>query len=76
MELDEDPEVKTAAYLFNKLNYGNKNNLMAGLIVAGWDRHSRGTVWTIPLGETIASPGHPEPSPGPPEPPGYIEHNP
>lgn len=50
VELDEDPEVKTAAYLFNKLNYGNKNNLMAGLIVAGWDRHSRGTVWTIPLG--------------------------
>lgn len=50
IELDQDPEVKTAAYLFNKLNYNNKNNLMAGLIVAGWDKYSKGTVWTIPLG--------------------------
>merc|ERR1711934_612009 len=50
IELDSDPEVKTAAHLFNRLNYNNKNNLMAGLIVAGWDRYSKGTVWTIPLG--------------------------
>ena len=38
------------AYLFNKLNYNNKNNLSAGLIIGGWDFHSKGTVWTIPLG--------------------------
>ena len=75
------------SYLFNKMNYGNKNNLMAGLIVGGcviliditpvcsvvvalsvalpvaiprpyridfvafrWDKYSKGTVWTIPLG--------------------------
>merc|ERR1712216_1091073 len=50
IELDSDPEVKTAAHLFNRMNYNNKNNLMAGLIVAGWDRYSKGTVWTIPLG--------------------------
>ena len=35
IELGEDPEVRTVGYLFNKLNYNNKNNLMAGLIVAG-----------------------------------------
>ena len=35
IELEEDPEVKTVSYLFNKLNYNNKNNLMAGLIVGG-----------------------------------------
>merc|ERR1711865_916555 len=50
IELEEDPEVKTVSYLFNKLNYGNKNNLMAGLIVGGWDKYNKGSVWTIPLG--------------------------
>jgi len=50
IELDADPEVKTAAHLFNKLNYQNKNNLMAGLIVAGWDKYGKGSVWEIPLG--------------------------
>jgi len=35
IELGEDPEVRTVGYLFNKLNYNNKNNLMAGLIVGG-----------------------------------------
>merc|ERR1711907_329462 len=50
IELEADPEVKTCAYLFNKLNYQNKNALSAGLIVAGWDKYSKGSVWTIPLG--------------------------
>merc|ERR1711959_394075 len=50
IELEADPEVKTAAHLFNKLNYQNKNALSAGIIVGGWDKYNRGTVWTIPLG--------------------------
>merc|ERR1712070_706848 len=50
IELETDPEVKTAAYLFNKLNYNNKNALSAGLIIGGWDKYNKGTVWTIPLG--------------------------
>lgn len=50
IELGADPEVKTAAHLFNKLNYQNKNALSAGLIVAGWDKYNKGSVWTIPLG--------------------------
>jgi len=50
IELGQDPEVKTVSYLFNKLNYSNKNNLSAGLIVGGWDKYNKGSVWTIPLG--------------------------
>merc|ERR1712166_1048736 len=50
LEIGENPEVKTVAKLFNMMNYNNKNRLSAGLIVAGWDRHTRGTVYAIPLG--------------------------
>merc|ERR1719231_854572 len=45
VELDADPEVQTVSYLFNKLNYNNKNNLMAGLIVAGSVPASDPTQW-------------------------------
>jgi len=50
LEIGENPEVSTVAKLFNMMNYSNKNNLMAGLIVAGWDRHNKGTVHGITLG--------------------------
>merc|ERR1712054_393258 len=50
VELEQDPETRTVAYLFNKLNYNNKNNLSAGLIIGGWDKYNKGTVFTIPLG--------------------------
>jgi 20S proteasome subunit beta 1 len=50
LEIGENPEVSTVAKLFNLINYNNKDNLMAGLIVAGWDRHNRGTLYSIPLG--------------------------
>lgn len=50
IELERDPEVKTAARLFHSLNYQNKNNLMAGMIVGGWDKYNKGSVHTIPLG--------------------------
>merc|ERR1711865_184499 len=44
LEIGENPEVSTVAKLFNMMNYSNKNNLMAGLIIAGWDRHNLGTI--------------------------------
>merc|ERR1711988_814964 len=50
LEIGESPEVCTVAKLFNLMNYNNKNNLMAGLIIGGWDRHNRGTVHGITLG--------------------------
>ncbi|EFN57421.1 hypothetical protein CHLNCDRAFT_56068 [Chlorella variabilis] len=58
MELGDDPEVKTAAKLAQTMAYQNKNLLqasggLAGLIVAGWDKHHGGSVFAIPLGGTL-----------------------
>jgi len=50
IELGDQPEPKTAAALFNQLCYNNKENLQAGIIVAGWHPKSGGQVFTIPLG--------------------------
>jgi len=52
-ELGEQPEVKTAAALFQMLCYNNKNNLSAGIICAGWDKSHGGSVYNIPLGGSI-----------------------
>ena len=53
MEHGEPPEVKTAATLFKQLCYDNKSQLQAGIIVAGWDHHQGGTVYSIPLGGSL-----------------------
>lgn len=47
------PEVKTAASLFQDLCYQNKDRLMAGIIVGGWDPKSGGSVYNIPLGGSL-----------------------
>merc|ERR1719420_1574318 len=52
-ELGEKPTVNTAANLFRLIAYNNKDNLMAGLIVAGYDEKRGGQVWSIPLGATL-----------------------
>jgi 20S proteasome subunit beta 1 len=39
--------------LFQQIVYENKDGLMAGIIVAGWDKHSGGTVYSIPLGGSM-----------------------
>eukprot|EP00243_Klebsormidium_subtile_P011302 TRINITY_DN635_c0_g1_i2.p1 TRINITY_DN635_c0_g1~~TRINITY_DN635_c0_g1_i2.p1 ORF type:complete len:242 (-),score=62.16 TRINITY_DN635_c0_g1_i2:58-783(-) len=46
-------DVKTAANLVKQMAYQNKNNLQAGMIVAGWDKHLGGQVYGIPLGGTL-----------------------
>jgi len=53
IELGEYPTTDTAAALFQQLCYSNKNALMAGIIVAGWDKRNGGQVWTIPLGGSL-----------------------
>lgn len=53
IELGEDPDVSTAAGIFRELCYHNKGNLMAGIIVAGYDPHQGGQVFTIPLGGAL-----------------------
>ncbi|KAK4688219.1 hypothetical protein P7C73_g1896, partial [Tremellales sp. Uapishka_1] len=44
------PPVATVTALFQKLCYENKDQLSAGIIVAGWDEEQGGSVYNIPLG--------------------------
>ena len=53
IELGAQPLVKTAASLFQDLCYTNKDRLLAGIIVGGWDAHSGGQVYALPLGGTL-----------------------
>lgn len=47
------PPVETAANLFQMICYGNKDGLMAGLIVAGWDKEKGGQVFALPIGGAL-----------------------
>ena len=53
IQIGEAPKVSTAANIFSELCYSNRERLLAGIIVAGWDRHNGGTVYNIPLGGSI-----------------------
>lgn len=46
------PTVVAASKLFRTLCYQNKDRLLAGIIVAGWDPVDGGSVYEIPLGGT------------------------
>ena len=46
------PTVAAAAHVFRKMCYSNKDRLLAGIIVAGWDAVQGGQVYEIPLGGT------------------------
>ncbi|XP_029435962.1 LOW QUALITY PROTEIN: proteasome subunit beta type-6 [Rhinatrema bivittatum] len=50
IELDELPLVHTAASLFKEMCYSYREDLMAGIIVAGWDKSKGGQVYTVPIG--------------------------
>uniref|UniRef100_A0A7R9W1D7 Proteasome subunit beta n=1 Tax=Pseudictyota dubia TaxID=2749911 RepID=A0A7R9W1D7_9STRA len=50
IETGRRPTVKIAANLMRKLIYENKDNLMAGVIVGGWDPVEGGSVYNIALG--------------------------
>ncbi|CAN9509403.1 unnamed protein product [Ophioblennius macclurei] len=50
IELDEAPLVETAAYLFKGSCYRYREDTMAGMIVAGWDRRKGGQVYSVPIG--------------------------
>lgn len=53
VERGERPSVNTAAVLFKSLCYNNKDQLQAGIIVAGWDKYEGGSVYNIPLGGSL-----------------------
>ena len=50
VETGNVPLVKTAAHLMRKLCYENKDKLLAGVIVGGWDPVEQGSVYNVPLG--------------------------
>lgn len=50
IELGKNPTVNSCANLFQLLAYNNKDHLMAGLIVAGYDDERGGQLYSIPLG--------------------------
>ena len=50
LDTGRQPTVKIAAHLMRRLIYNNKDRLMAGVIVAGWDPVEGGSVYTFTLG--------------------------
>ena len=44
LQLNEEPKVKTAAHNLMNLCYEYRADIMAGLIVAGWDKYEGGQV--------------------------------
>ena len=51
--VDGRPTVQSAANLVSSINYNNKDMLMAGMIVAGWDKYNGGEVYALPIGGTM-----------------------
>ncbi|XP_064385015.1 proteasome subunit beta type-6-like [Halichondria panicea] len=50
MEQGEPPLVNTAANLFRRYCYENREKRTAGILCAGWDKREGGQVYSIPLG--------------------------
>jgi len=47
------PTTQVAAALFHELCYDNKDQLSAGMIIAGYDKRHGGQVYSIPLGGSL-----------------------
>lgn len=52
-ENGQAPSAKVAASIFQEICYSNKDNLTAGIILAGWDPKTKGEVYSIPLGGSV-----------------------
>lgn len=50
---NEPPTTQTAAAMFQELCYSNKEQLSAGMIIAGYDKRHGGQVFAIPLGGSL-----------------------
>lgn len=53
VQLGRAPTVKTAATLFQRLCYENKDKLSASILVAGFDEINGGVVYSLPLGGAL-----------------------
>ncbi|KAJ8925443.1 hypothetical protein NQ315_009276 [Exocentrus adspersus] len=50
MELGEEPLVEVGAAIFRELCYNYRDSLMAGILVAGWDKKKGGQIYSVPIG--------------------------
>ena len=55
IQMNEEPRVKTAAKVFQDMCYSYRDQLSAGIIVAGWDRKQGGQVMSCLLHVRISS---------------------
>ncbi|XP_013197332.2 proteasome subunit beta type-6 [Amyelois transitella] len=53
MELGERPLVQTAASIFRELCYNYRDSLVAGILVAGWDKKNGGQIYSVPIGGMV-----------------------
>jgi len=53
LESGKLPSVHSAASIFGDICYNNKEQLLAGIICAGWDSKRGGSVYSIPLGGAV-----------------------
>lgn len=52
-ENNKAPTAQIAASIFQEITYNNKDNLTAGIIVAGYDAKTGGEVYSVPLGGSL-----------------------
>jgi len=50
METNQPPEVSVGANIFRDMCYNYRDQLTAGIIIAGWDKRRGGQVYCIPVG--------------------------
>lgn len=53
MGFNRQPTAKVAASIFRELCYNNKNQISAGIIVAGYDPVTGGEIYSVPLGGSV-----------------------
>jgi len=53
IQTGEEPAVKSAAVVFKDLCYQYRDQMLAGILVAGWDKELGGQIYSIPIGGMI-----------------------
>lgn len=53
IEFGSPAPVHTASHLFKNISYDYRDQLTAGLIVAGWDKEKGGQVYSVPIGGAL-----------------------
>lgn len=54
IQTGEDPAVKSAAVVFKDICYQYRDQMTAGILVAGWDKELGGQIYSVPIGGMIS----------------------